>query len=212
MIAILDYGMGNVRSVSNALAYLGLESVVTSDPAEVRAADRLILPGVGAFGDAMRHLHESGLVELLQEQVIENSKPILGICLGMQLLAGVSHEHGLHNGLGWLDAEVVRFSGTAGLKVPHMGWNMVHLHREHPLFAGLSVEHRDFYFVHSFHVVCRDDADVVGTTIYGTEITVAVARGNVAGVQFHPEKSQDNGLQLLTNFAAWTPADVYTHA
>jgi imidazole glycerol-phosphate synthase subunit HisH len=206
MIGIIDYGMGNVRSVANALAYLGLESTVTSDPGELRECDRLILPGVGAFGDAMEQLRARGLVDVLDREAVEGGKPLLGICLGMQLLARASEEHGRHEGLGWFDAEVVRFHGTAGLKVPHMGWNTVGLHREHPLFAGLSAEQRDFYFVHSFHVVCRDDTDVVGTAIYGTEITVAMARGNIAGMQFHPEKSQDNGLQILSNFATWTPA------
>ena len=205
MIGIIDYGMGNVRSVSNALTYLGAEPVVTSDPAVLDECDRLILPGVGAFGDAMSQLRSRGLIPILERQALERAKPMLGICLGMQLLARLSYEHGEHQGLGWFDGEVVRFDGERGIKVPHMGWNTVTLRRPHPLFAGLSAEHLDFYFVHSFHVTCKDPRDVLATTIHGDEVTVAIGRGNVVGVQFHPEKSQDNGMHVLAAFASWVP-------
>jgi len=198
--------MGNVRSVHNALDLLGLEAVVTSDPSVVEAADRLILPGVGAFGDAMSNLRSRGLIEVLTRSVIEDGKPFLGICLGMQLLARTSSEHGTHEGLGWIDAEVDRFSfPTNDLKVPHLGWNDVTAVRTHPLLEGLREDQFVFYFVHSFHVICHDDSDVVASCDYGSPFTAAVARRNVFATQFHPEKSQDNGLQILRNFAEWVP-------
>jgi glutamine amidotransferase len=206
MIGIVDYGMGNVRSVVNALAWIGEDAEVTSDPARLDAADRLILPGVGAFGDAMDHLREGDLIPVLERQVKEKGKPLLAICLGLQLLAKSSTEHGRHEGLGWLDADVVRFDTNGrGLKIPHMGWNEAPPAREHALFAGLRRDQFVFYFVHSFHIVCRDERDVAASCTYGKPFAAAVARGNVFATQFHPEKSQDSGLQILTNFASWKP-------
>ncbi len=206
MIAIVDYGMGNVRSVHNALEYIGEEAVVTADPHVLDDAERVILPGVGAFGDAMANLRARGLVNVLRRQALEKRKPFLGICLGMQLLARNSTEHGTHEGLGWFDANVVKFNGsTRGLKVPHMGWNAVRREVDHPLVASLGEAQLVFYFVHSFHFICHDPADVACTCEYGGRFTAAIRKGNIFATQFHPEKSQDNGLQLLTEFARWNP-------
>jgi len=200
--------MGNVRSVRNALESIGEDAVITSDPGAIRDAERLILPGVGAFGDAMSNLRQRGLVETLRHDVIEERKPLLGICLGMQLVARCSSEHGSHEGLGWFDAEVVRFDpveGARGLKVPHMGWNEIVPIGDHPLLHGLRSDQFVFYFVHSYHVVCRDRGEVTATCDYGGAFDAALGRGNVFATQFHPEKSQDNGLQILRNFASWRP-------
>jgi imidazole glycerol-phosphate synthase subunit HisH len=198
--------MGNVRSVHNALDMLGLDAVVTADPEVINRAERLILPGVGAFGDAMANLRSRGLVEVLSREVLQKHKPLLGVCLGMQLLARSSSEHGRHEGLGWFDAEVVRFDlPQNGLKVPHMGWNDVTTRSPHPLLHGLREDQFVFYFVHSFHVVCRDARDVVAICEYGYPFAAAIARENIFATQFHPEKSQDNGLQILRNFAEWMP-------
>jgi len=206
MIAIVDYGMGNVRSVMNALAWIGEDAEVTDDPRALDDADRLILPGVGAFGDAMENLRRRGLVEALHRQVQEKGKPFLAVCLGLQLLAKTSTEHGAHEGLGWLDADVVRFDvGDRALKIPHMGWNDVAPDQEHALFTGLRRDQFVFYFVHSFHIVCRNAGDVAATCTYGRPFTAAVGRDNVFATQFHPEKSQDSGIQILTNFASWKP-------
>jgi glutamine amidotransferase len=198
--------MGNVRSVQNALEALGLEGVITSDPDMLETADRLILPGVGAFGDAMNNLRSRGLIDVLSRQVIEAKKPFLGICLGMQLLAKSSSEHGTHEGLGWFEAEVVRFKKSGnGFKVPHMGWNEVTPRQAHPLLDGLRKGQFVFYFVHSFHIVCSHPDDVAASCDYGYPFTAAIGRGNIFATQFHPEKSQDNGLQILRNFANWQP-------
>jgi len=198
--------MGNVRSVQNAFEALGRDAVVTSDPGVIAEADRLVLPGVGAFGDAMENLRERGLVDVLNREVLETKKPFLGICLGMQLLAKSSSEHGTHAGLGWIDAEVTRFDFPAtGLKVPHMGWDEIVPRGKHPLMAGLRADQFVFYFVHSFFVICREPGDVAASCDYGTSFTAAIQRGNIFATQFHPEKSQDNGIQLLQNFAEWRP-------
>ena len=198
--------MGNVRSVHNALDMLGLDAVVTADAEVIASAERLILPGVGAFGDAMSNLRSRGLVDVLSREVLDKRKPFIGVCLGMQLLAKSSAEHGTHEGLGWFDAEVVRFDlPHNGLKVPHMGWNDISPRGAHPLLHGLREDQFVFYFVHSFHVVCRDPDDVVASCEYGYPFAAAMARENIFATQFHPEKSQDNGLQILRNFAEWAP-------
>jgi glutamine amidotransferase len=204
MIGIVDYGMGNVRSVANALAYIGAESTVSDDAATLAECERLILPGVGAFGDAMQQIHRRGLDDVLHREVAAG-KPLLGICLGMQLLAGSSEEHGQHEGLGFFEATVRRFSGPcmSGLKVPHMGWNNLEIDSEHPVLKGLSGENLNFYFVHSFHVNCSGDECVVASCEYGGRFTAIIASDNIVGVQFHPEKSQDNGIQVLQNFVNW---------
>ena len=199
-IAIIDYGMGNVRSLTNALDYIGAEAVLTADPGALAAADRLLLPGVGAFGDAMAAITASGLRPVLDRLAMVEKKPVLGVCLGMQLFARSSTEHGRHDGLGWLDAEILPLIVAAPAKVPHVGWNAVSFAADDWLFKGLPSGESDYYFVHSFHMVCADTADVAATTDHGGTVTAAVRRGNLVATQFHPEKSQDNGLQLLTNW------------
>ncbi len=199
-IAIIDYGMGNVRSLTNALEYIGADAVLSRDPGELADADRLLLPGVGAFGHAMNAINASGLRPVLDRLALEEKKPVLGVCLGMQLFAKTSVEHGRHDGLGWIDAAIVPLTVVAPAKVPHVGWNAVSFAADEWLFKGLPSGESDYYFVHSFHMVCADPGDVAGTTDHGGEITAAVRRGNLVATQFHPEKSQDNGLQLLTNW------------
>lgn len=201
-IAIVDYGMGNVRSLMNAFEYIGEHVLTTADPAELEKADRLVLPGVGAFGDAMKSIHASGLLPVLNRLVLDIKKPVLGVCLGMQLFAKSSLEHGMHEGLGWLDASIVPLEVEAPAKVPHVGWNTVHFTTDDWLFAGLPDGESDYYFVHSFHMLCSNPEDQIATTDHGGIVTAAVRRGNLVATQFHPEKSQDNGLQLLQNWIA----------
>jgi glutamine amidotransferase len=200
MIAIVDYGMGNLRSLSNAFEYLGEEVTITHDVAELEAASRIVLPGVGAFGDAMQALRAQALVEPLGRLVRDGGKPLLGICLGMQLVARESFEHGHHEGLRWVDARIERLAPTGGLKVPHVGWNSLQFPAGDWLFEGLNPAEANFYFVHSFHMVCADPSDRLATTDYGGPVTAVVRRGNITVMQFHPEKSQDNGLRLLGNW------------
>ncbi len=200
MTGIVDYKMGNLASVHNALAALGEQAVVESDPDRLDAYDRLILPGVGAFGDAMEHLRERHMDEALRE-FAAGGRPMLGICLGMQLLFDTSEEFGPNPGLGLVPGRVVAFDTARfphPLKVPHMGWNRMFT-AAHPLFEGLDEAHY-LYFVHSYHALCDDAADIVGETEYGYRFTSAVAHGNVMGIQPHPEKSHRNGLQILKNF------------
>lgn len=202
MIIIIDYGMGNLGSILNMLKKIGASAIVSSSLEEIRKAEKLILPGVGAFDNGMKNLNDRGLTVVLREQVIEKGKPILGICLGMQLLTKRSEE-GRTEGLGWIDAETVRFrfgEAQEGLKIPHMGWNTVNVMKESPLFKDMSEDPR-FYFVHSYHVVCNDPGDVLTTTYYGYDFTSSVQRENMTGVQFHPEKSHKFGMRLLENWA-----------
>lgn len=197
-IAIVDYGMGNLHSVSKAVERLGYEGRVTADEAQILAADGVLLPGVGAFGDAMEHLRASGL-DAVVRQAAGQGAPLLGICLGMQLLFGESEEHGRNEGLGLLPGRAVRFAGAEGYKVPHMGWNrLAFLQPENPLLAGLEEGH--VYFVHSYHVLAEQQEDVLAVTDYGHPVTAVVGRGNVFGMQFHPEKSGELGMALLRNF------------
>lgn len=200
-VAIIDYGIGNVRSLSNALEFVGADVVLSKDPVELAEADRLLLPGVGAFGDAMAAIWESGLRPVLDRLAMEEKKPVLGVCLGMQLFAKKSWEHGEHEGLGWLDAEVVPLKVAPPAKVPHVGWNAVTVAGPNAwLFSGLPNGESDYYFVHSFHMRCADAEDVIATCDHGGPVTAAVGHDNLMAAQFHPEKSQDNGLQLLTNW------------
>ncbi|WP_274366151.1 imidazole glycerol phosphate synthase subunit HisH [Paenibacillus thermotolerans] len=201
MIAIIDYGMGNLHSVSKAVERLGYEAVVTSDPEAILAAEGAILPGVGAFGDAMALMRESGLDRTVREYAA-SGQPLLGICLGMQLLFTESEEHGTHEGLNLLPGRVVRFRGD--FKVPHMGWNKLQTVREHPLLAG--TENGYAYFVHSYRVIADERADLLATADYYGEVSAVVGRGQVYGMQFHPEKSGDIGMRLLGNFLALTGA------
>lgn len=201
MIVIIDYGMGNLGSIQNMLKKIGAEAAISSDLEEIARASKLILPGVGAFDNGMRMLEERGLRKVLDRKVLVEGTPVLGICLGMQLFCTGSEEGSLP-GLGWIDAETVRFhfgDAHTQLKIPHMGWNTVRVVKESPLFRDANGEQR-FYFVHSYHVVCRDRRDVLTETSYGFDFTSAVQRGNIMGVQFHPEKSHRFGLNLLKNF------------
>ncbi len=200
MIGIVDYNMGNLASVRNAFAKLGAESIVESNPEKFQEYDKLILPGVGAFGDAMEHLRERNMVEALQEYA-KSGKYMLGICLGMQLLFDTSEEFGKHEGLGLVKGSVAAFDTTKfsePLKVPHMGWNRMFT-GAHPLFENLDEEHY-LYFVHTYHVNCTNSEDIIGRTNYGYEFVSAVAHHNVMGIQPHPEKSHKNGLRILENF------------
>jgi len=192
--------MGNLGSVRRKLDRIGAESVVSSKQGELEGCSRLILPGVGHFSKAVSNIKTLGLWDFLQHEVLEHKKPILGICLGMQLMAARSEE-GDAEGLGWFDAEVVRFSvaDTLTHKVPHMGWNSVVLEKPSPLFNGVSLE-QGFYFVHSYHFICNNREDVLNTTVYSYPFTSAVQKENIIGVQYHPEKSHDSGEKLLRNF------------
>ncbi len=199
MIAIVDYGVGNLFSLKSSFAAVGVEAVVTADEAVLRAADKIVLPGVGAFGDAAEKLRKSGLDRLLVE-LTNNGKPLLGICLGMQLLFDVSYEYGEHRGLGLIHGAIRPIADVIPetLKIPHIGWNALTFKRPHPLFRYL--HEGDFvYFVHSFYATDCDDA-VIATAEYGAPLTAAVAKGNVYGCQFHPEKSGTVGLNILRAF------------
>jgi len=200
MIAIVDYNMGNLASVQNAFATLGKETVVENNPEKFKEYDKLILPGVGAYGDAMEHLAERNMIQAIQD-FAKSKKPILGICLGMQLLFESSEEFGTHKGLGLIKGAVRAFDEknfSEPLKVPHMGWNRMFT-TQHPLFEGLDENHY-LYFVHTFHVTCDNAEDIIGETEYGYKFTSAVAHDNIMGIQPHPEKSHENGLKILENF------------
>lgn len=214
-VAVIDYNSGNLHSAAKALERAAREGgidasiVVTSEPDEVRAAERIVLPGVGAFADCKRGIDAvPGLVEALTEAVKKDGKPFFGICVGMQLLAERGLEHGVTEGLGWIGGEVERITPRdPALKIPHMGWNTLRETREHPLFEGITLGERGLhaYFVHSYHLKPKDRADLLAETDYAGAITAAVARDNIAGSQFHPEKSQRLGLALLANFLRWKP-------
>jgi glutamine amidotransferase len=199
MIAILDYGVGNLRSVEKAFEAVGVQALVTGDAGAIRRAERLVLPGVGAFGECRARLRESGLDNLVLEAARQH-KPVLGLCVGLQLMFDEGHEFGVHEGLGLMRGRVVRFP-ESGPHVPQIGWNQIEEVKSHPLVEG-HAEGTYFYFVHSFHVEADDPCDVLAVTEYGIRYPSICARGSVCGVQFHPEKSQSAGLRLLANFAA----------
>lgn len=198
MIAIIDYDAGNIRSVEKALQFLGQEVEITRDREEILGADKVVLPGVGSFGDAMGKLHQYGLVEVIR-QVAEKKTPFLGICLGLQLLFERSDESPGVEGLGILKGEILRIPEGEGRKIPHMGWNSLELRNQGRLFAGLSGEPY-VYFVHSYYLKARDEQIVKATTEYGVTIHASVEQDNIFACQFHPEKSSDTGLQILKNF------------
>ena len=211
-VAIVDYGSGNLRSAAKAFERAARESgtnervVVTSSPAEVAAADRIVLPGVGAFADCRAGLYGvAGMVDTLQREVIDRGKPFLGICVGMQLMATRGVEYGVHTGLDWIAGDVVRIApADKALKIPHMGWNELLDLKVHPLLDGIATnEHA--YFVHSFHLKASKVETVLATTEYGGRLAAMVGRDNLAGTQFHPEKSQATGLRLIGNFLRWKP-------
>jgi len=199
MIAIIDYGMGNLRSVQKGFEKVGHAAVVTSDPEVVAAADKVVLPGVGAFEDAIAELYRRRLVEPVLKS-IDEEKPFLGICLGLQLLFETSYENGLHKGLGVLAGEVVRFELPQEFSVPHMGWNQLDIRRAAPILAGLE-SGTYVYFVHSYYVVPRDPDVIATETQYGPAFCSMIWRNNLFATQFHPEKSQSDGLRILKNFA-----------
>jgi glutamine amidotransferase len=199
MIAIIDYQMGNLRSVQKAFERVGHAAAITSDARVLEQADHIVLPGVGAFADAIAELRRRELVEPIRAAV-ESGKPFLGICLGLQLLFDVGHEDGEHEGLGIVSGEVHRFKVPAEYKVPHMGWNRVTFRRRAPIFAGIE-DGAHFYFVHSYYVVPRDGSVVDGEASYPEPFCATIWRDNLFATQFHPEKSQAAGLQLLKNFA-----------
>jgi glutamine amidotransferase len=214
-VAIIDYGSGNLHSAAKAFERAARESgasqaiAVTSDPAAVRKADRVVLPGVGAFADCRRGLDAvTGMMEALHEVVCRNGRPFLGICVGMQLMAERGREYAVTDGMGWIRGEVRRISpNDPALKIPHMGWNTIEAHRPHPLLDGIPLGPAGLhaYFVHSYHLQIEDPADLVADCDYGGPVTALVGRGNYAGTQFHPEKSQKLGLALIANFLRWKP-------
>ena len=214
-VAIIDYGSGNLHSAAKAFERAARESSadahieVTSDPAEVLSADRVVLPGVGAFADCKRGLDAvPGMREALETSVRQKGRPFLGICVGMQLLADRGLEHVTTEGLGWIAGEVRLLEPSdPGLKIPHMGWNTLIAGRPHPLLNGIATGPRGLhaYFVHSYHLKAADPSDVLAETDYGGPVTAIVGRDNIAGTQFHPEKSQRLGLLLIANFLGWKP-------
>ncbi|MDB5506026.1 MAG: imidazole glycerol phosphate synthase [Devosia sp.] len=214
-VAIIDYGSGNLRSAAKAFERAAAdrdvppEIIVTADPDVVRRADRIVLPGVGAFADCrMGLLNVRGMREALEERVIVDAVPFLGICVGQQLMASEGHEKGVHKGFGWIAGNVVRLEPSdPELKIPHMGWNTISITTPHALFAGIpdGPDGLHAYFVHSYHLAATRPAEIMATAEYGMTITAAVGRDNLFGTQFHPEKSQTLGLQLIANFLGWRP-------
>jgi len=212
LVTIIDHGSGNLRSAEKALeraaqeAGTGQKVIVTSDPDKVASAERIVLPGVGAFADCMKGLSDiPGMVEVVSEMVLKRGKPFLGICVGMQMLASIGREHGDHEGLGWIEGEVAAIKpGDASLKIPHMGWNELNQLRPHPLLDNLA-DKAHVYFVHSFGFVPRDESNLLATTDYAGAISAVVGRDNIAGTQFHPEKSQAVGIAFLGRFLKWRP-------
>jgi glutamine amidotransferase len=213
-VAIIDYGSGNLRSAANAFERAareigsGDEILVTADVEAVRRADRIVLPGVGAFADCRAGLDAvTGMVEVLEERVIRGGVPFLGICVGMQLMATEGREKAITPGLGWIPGAVVRIEPRGGLKVPHMGWNTLSFTRPHALLAGIpdGPDGLHAYFVHSYHLATDRPETLLATTEYGQTVTAIVGRDNMVGTQFHPEKSQTLGLTLIGNFLRWTP-------
>ena len=201
MIVIVDYGLGNLKSVANALEAIHVSSTISRDPQDIKNASKLILPGVGAFGEGMDNLRKFGLVDLLNEEVLTKKKPFLGICLGMQLICKKSYEHGEFEGLGWIDAEVVRFQveQTYKIPVPHVGWNDIYYKPTCPLFAG-GRQPQTVYFVHSYYVLSKENV-MAAECEYGIKFCAALQKDNIFATQFHPEKSQQEGLDILEKFA-----------
>jgi glutamine amidotransferase len=201
MIVIIDYGMGNVGSIANMLKKIGVNATISSDIDVIEKAQKIILPGVGSFDKGMQELKDRGLVPILDRKAVAEKIPIMGLCLGMQLFTN-SSEEGILKGLGWIDAETIKFRferEQTNLKIPHMGWNNVQIRNNLDLWKDLNLDAR-FYFVHSYHVICHNDQDVAATTFYGYEFASAIVRGNIVGIQFHPEKSHKYGMKLFHNF------------
>src|SRR3989344_1868175 len=202
MIVVIDYGMGNLHSIAKALEYVGAEVLISSKIPDVKRADKLVLPGIGAFGDGIANLRELGLLDVLREEIVAKAKPFLGICLGMQLLADKSYEFGEHEGLGFVPGEVKKFDfldNSKKLPVPHVGWNSMHFRTTHPILEGVR-DGSHFYFVHSFHFVPQGENSLIGMSNYGYDFPAAIGYDNIFATQFHPEKSQKAGLKILKNF------------
>ena len=200
MIAIIDYGAGNLQSVKKAFDFIGAESVITNDPKVILSADKILLPGVGSFGDAMDSMHKNGLVEIVKECAL-SGKPFLGICLGLQLLFEESEESPGVKGLGIFKGKIKKFSSDMGLKIPHIGWNSLEIKQKDTLFKDIP-ENAYVYFVHSYYLHAEDENDIACVTNYGIDFHSAVGKNNIFATQFHPEKSGDVGLQILRNFAS----------
>jgi len=200
-IKIIDYGMGNIQSVKNAFELFDSKVEIISDPSNIKNADGIILPGVGAFSNAVKNLKERKLIEPLKEAVINKKVPLLGICLGMQLLADKSEERGNNEGLFFIPGEIRKIPHKEGLRLPHVGWNEVTIKKKDPLFKNI-IDKGSFYFVHSYRFEC-DDEFVVATTDYGQKINAVVRKENIFGIQFHPERSQRKGLHMLANFISY---------
>ncbi len=207
MIAIVDYGMGNLKSVLNAFLYCGADAVITNSEKDINQATHIVIPGVGAFEKCIDNLKKLDAFKALENNVILNKKPTLGICVGLQIMATSGYENGVNKGLNWLDSEVIKIdSKTEKLKVPNIGWNETNIVKNnHPVLNGIK-NMQDFYYVHSYHVKCNNETDIAMNYQYGElSITAAVAFKNIFATQFHPEKSQDNGLKLIENFIKWNP-------
>ncbi len=199
MIGIIDYGSGNTNSILSMLEYLNIDAKIICKPSEVLFCDKLILPGVGSFDYAIKTLRSSGWVDYIERAVLHEKKPILGICLGMQLFCS-SSEEGKEKGLNWIDASVIKFKKENGIKIPHMGWNYLSVNKKNNLIEQDTFSDIRFYFVHSYHVACKDKSDVLSYTNHGYKIVSALNKDNIYGVQFHPEKSHKYGLALFKNF------------
>lgn len=202
MIVIIDYGLGNLGSIANMCKRLGIRAAISSNRAEIEKAEKLILPGVGSFDHGMKNLESLDLIGILTDKVVGTTTPILGICLGAQLMTRGSEE-GKSPGMGWVQIDTVRFNNESGentIKIPHMGWTDVTVEKESPLFQDMYQNPR-FYFVHSYYFQCHDREDILTTSVYGSSFTSAFAKRNIIGVQFHPEKSHKFGMKLLQNFA-----------
>jgi glutamine amidotransferase len=198
-VAIINYGMGNVASVDKAIKHLGFESIITNDPIEIQQATYIILPGVGAFAQGMENLNKLGLVEILNEQVINNKKPFLGICLGMQLIASRGFEPNLTSGLDWIKGEVIKIIEPEK-SIPHLGWNEITV-TKNPIIKDFN--NKDFYFIHSFHFDVLNKENVAATVNYGKDYVAAIQKDNIFATQFHPEKSQTLGLELMKSFFSY---------
>ncbi len=206
-IVIIDYGSGNIKSVVNAIALLkgDNEIILSNKPTDVRAANYLILPGVSAFADCMQGLKaQEGLIEEIRNQVLKEKKPFLGVCVGMQVLASIGYENGEFQGLGFINGKVERIAAKDDLKIPHMGWNEVIVDSKHALFKDIK-NNEHFYFANSYHFICQNKNNVLAYVEYGEKLSAVVAKDNILGVQFHPEKSGEAGLKLLQNFLNWRP-------
>jgi glutamine amidotransferase len=205
-VAVVNYGMGNLGSVRHALNLCGADVVVVSEPAELRAVDAIVLPGVGAFDRAYQNLTKAGMADAITHHVMTGRKPFLGICLGMQLITQSSAEYGFHKGLGWIDATTVPLTPEKGLRLPHIGWTDLQIVQGATMFEGIT--ERDVYFVHSYHVVCSPSI-VTATCQYGQTITAAIHQDNIMATQFHLEKSSYTGLKMLNNFMAFAKGAVH---